>query len=88
MTSALQLANDIADDFGLCLEHGDAPYHWQCETPFAVAINLLPALRRAGFSVTLSVEVPHRSTITIDLTKEFHEGAAEQDACTTREMGR
>ncbi len=89
MTSALQLANDIADDFGLCLEHcDDAPGCWECETLFAVAIDLRWALKRAGFSVTLSCDTPRRTRITVDLTEEHGEMAAEQDAATVRETGR
>jgi hypothetical protein len=89
MTSALQLANDIADDFGACLEHcDDRPGCWECETKFAVALELRSRLVKAGFKVFLSCVEPHRSTITVDLTEEFGEMRAEQDACTTREMGR
>ncbi len=88
MTSALQLANDIADDFGLCLENVDGSDQWSCDTQFHTALKLRRVLSRSGFSVTLDCSVPHRSTITVDLTEELGEMRAEQDACTTREMGR
>ena len=88
MTSALQLANDIADDFGLCLEQSCVPYHWYCDTTFHTALKLRRVLGGAGFTVSLDCSVPHRSTITVDLAEELGEMRAEQDACTTREMGR
>lgn len=87
--SSLQRANDIADDFGLCLENIEGEDQWRSEpTTLPVAMALQKALASAGFSTMLATAGHSGAEVYVDLSDEHGEIAAGNDAETVSEMGR